>query len=232
MTNPTTEVMKKIFLYQFEQGFLTEAQIQTLTGIGPEDLEGLIRQEYILRRKSYFDDLMLYFPTRKAQAFLKSHGIKVYVEYLKRPPAKNELHDRRLTDIRILLEQKGYPVWQSERCLHQRGMKRVRPDAILSLGRRKVAIELEMSGKGERKYANRFSFYRDHPALDAVLYFVATPEQRKRLIEIAKGYRKIYFVLLRNLTEHGENAYVERSGFPGALCLWNFLEGIREKRFL
>src|SRR3989338_9150009 len=98
MTDPTTEEMKKIFLYQFEQGFLTEAQIQNLTGIGPEDLEGLIRQEYILRRKSYFDDLMLYFPTRKAQAFLKSHGIKVYVEYLKRQPAKNELHDRRLTD--------------------------------------------------------------------------------------------------------------------------------------
>jgi hypothetical protein len=49
-------------------------------------------------------------------------------------------------------------------------MKRVRPDAILSLGRRKVAIELEMSGKGEQKYNSRFSFYGDHPALDAELH--------------------------------------------------------------
>ena len=232
MINPTTEVMTIIFLYQFEQGFLTEAEIQSLAGLGPEELHGLIEQGYIRSRQSYFDDLMLYFPTRKAREFLRGRSIKVYVERLKRPPAKNELHDRRLTDIRILLEQKGYPDWQSERCLHQRGMKRVRPDAILSLGRRKVAIELEMSGKGEQKYDNRFGFYRDHPALDAVLYFVATPEQRKRLLEIAKGYRKIYFVLLRNLTEHKENAFVERSGFPGALCLWKFLESIRGKRFL
>src|SRR3990167_1551656 len=127
MTDPTTEVMKKIFLYQFDQGFLTEAQIQNLAGLGPFDLDGLIEQGYIQCRKSYFDDLMLYFPTRKAQAFLKVRGIKVYVEYLKNPPAKNELHDRRLTDIRILMEQKGYPEWQSERCLLQRGMRRGRP---------------------------------------------------------------------------------------------------------
>lgn len=232
MANLKTEQMKKIFLYQFEQGFLTEAQIQTVADIEPDDIESLNAQGYIRRRKSYFDDLMLYFPTRKAQAFLKDNGIKVYVQCLKRPPAKNELHDRRLTDIRIFLEQKGYTAWQSEKCLHQRGMKRVRPDAVLSLCRKKLAIELEMSGKGAWEYHQRFSFYRDHPALDAVLYFVATPEQRKRLLELANGYRKIYFVLLRNLTEHGEHAYVERSGFAGALCLWKFLESIREKRFL
>jgi len=224
--------MKKIFLYQFEQGFLTEAQIQTLAGLGLGELNGLIEQGYIKTRQSYFDDLMLYFPTREARKFLKNEGIKVYVEFLRRPPAKNELHDRRLTDIRILLEQMGYPEWQSERCLHQRGMSAVRPDAILSLGRRKIAIELEMSGKGEMKYEKRFCFYRDHPALDAVLYFVATPEQRKRLLEIAKEYRKIYFVLLRNLTEHRENAYVERPGFAGALRLWKFFQAIHDRRFL
>ncbi len=225
--NPDSTVMTKNLLYQFEQGFLTEAQIRTVTGFQPTELAKLIEDGYLNARKSYFDDLTLYFPTRKAHQYLKEQNIKVYVQCLKRPPAKNELHDRRLTDIRILFEQMGYPEWQSEKCLHQRGMSKVRPDAILSLGRRKVAIELEMSGKGSKQYEKRFHFYADHPAIDGVLYIVATPEQRKRLHELARGYRKIYFVLLRNLTEYRQNAYVERSGFPGAVQLWKFFEAIK-----
>ncbi len=230
--NLNSTVVAKNLLYQFEQGFLTEGQIQIITGVQPEELSQLIENGYVSARKSYFDDLTLYFPTRKAHEYLKKRNIKVYVKCLKRPPAKNELHDRRLTDIRIILEQMGYPDWQSERCLHQRGMNKVRPDAILSLGRRKIAIELEMSGKGEKQYQKRFQFYTNHPAIDAVLYFVATPEQRQRLLELAKNYPRIYFVLLKNLTEHKGNAYVECSGVPGAVCLWKFLEVIKERRFL
>jgi len=224
--------MNKLFLYLSEQGCLTLKQIIAITGFTLKEIMALVGEGYLRHRRSYFDDHLLYFPTAKAQAFLKEHGIEVYLPCLRRPPAKNELHDRRLTDLRIAFDKMGYTHWQSERCLNQRGMKRVRPDAILSVGRRKIAIELELSGKGERAYRRRFQFYKDHPAIDAVLYFVGTPELRERLKKLTKDQTKIFVILLRNFTEYKKHAYVEHFRFPGALSLWKFLETIKERRFL
>lgn len=215
----------------FEQGFLTEEQSLSIGKIPLEELKEWTRKGYAVSEESYLDHPMLYYPTRKAREFLRERGIKVYVEWLRRPPAKNEVHDRRLTDLRILFEQLGYPAWQSERCLHQRGMKKVRPDAIVSTGRAKIAIELEISMKGRLKYAERFRFYEEHPAIDAVFYVVATPKQRQRILELAAGYPKIYVVLLRNLTKYGGKSFVERPGFDGAVCLGAVIKELRQKRF-
>ena len=111
-------------------------------------------------------------------------------------------------------------------------MKEVTPDGILELGRRKVAIELELTSKTKAYYEKRFVFYRDHPAIDAVPYFVAIPKQREKLLELTRENRKIFVVLLKNFIEHKGDAYVEKSGFPGALHFWKFLETLKERRFL
>ncbi len=122
---------------------MTRDQIEKVAVINHRILESLIQEDYIQSKKSYSDDLTIYFPTKKAREFLQAEGTNVFVNCLTRPALKNELHDRRLTDIRITFEHMGYSHWQSERCLHQRGMNEVRPDAILSIERRKIAIELE-----------------------------------------------------------------------------------------
>jgi hypothetical protein len=216
----------------FEQGFLTEEQVRAVSGIDLKELKEWVEDGCVAAEKSFFDAPTLYFSTEKARQFLWRKGIKVYVQWLRRPPSKNEVHDRRLTDLRILFERMGYSEWQSERCLHQRGMKKVRPDAILDIGRRKVAIELEMTMKGSVKYEKRFRFYAEHPAIDAVLYVVATPEQRKRILKLSEGQGKVFVALLRNVSEHERDAYVEHSEFPGAVRLWKFLEMIGARRFL
>ena len=150
---------------------------------------------------------------------------------LERAPLKNEKHDEVLRNLRLKFEDMGYKTWQAERCIKQRGMVEVTPDGILELGRRKIAIELEFSNKTVKQYGERFTFYENHPAIDAVLYFVATPNLRGMLLELTRDYPKIFVVLLKNFMEHERNAYVERSEIPAAVRLWKFLEVIRVKRF-
>ncbi len=230
--NTGSSGIEKVLRYMFEQGFLTEEQALVIGDITPAELKEWVGTGHVASEKSFFDVPTLYFPTDKAHRFLWSNGIKVYVEWLRRPPEKNEVHDRRLTDLRILFEKMGYLAWQSERCLHQRGMRKIRPDAIVEISKRKVVIELEMTMKGSSKYEKRFRFYADHPAIDAVLYVVATPEQRKRILKLSEGQGKVFVALLRNVSEHGRDAYVEHPVFPGAVRLWKFLEMIGVKRFL
>jgi len=109
-------------------------------------------------------------------------------------------------------------------------MNEVRPDAILSIERRKIAIELELSGKGIKQYEMRFSFYEKHPAIDAVIYFIANPKLREKLLGLSKPYTKIYVVLLANFTTYQQNTYVECARFEGAIRLIRFLKMIKERR--
>lgn len=216
----------------FESYALSWDQMKQISGLKDSELKDLIEEGYILARPSFFTDKMHYLPTSKAKDYLLKYGVKIYVEVPKEAPMKNEMHDAVLTNLRLWFRDMGYAVWQSERCLKQRGMNEVTPDGILELGRRKVAIELELSAKTPKQYEKRFMFYQNHPAIDAVLYFVATPKQREKLLELSRNYSKIYVTLLRNFMDHRANAYVERSGFPGALYLCRFLEAIIERRFL
>jgi len=233
MTHQVNE-QKKIELLQrmFEEGSVSWDQMKKIAGVGDEALEEMITDGLIKADTSYFGAGTHYFPTRKARQYLRDHGVRVFVATPRRAPLKNELHDEALRNLRLKFEEMGYKTWQSERCLRQRGMKEVTPDGILELGRRKIAIELEFSGKTARQYEKRFQFYQHHPAIDAVLYFVATPKLRETLLHLSRDYRKIFVVLLKNFTEHERNAYVERSGFPVAVRLWKVLEVIGRKRLI
>ncbi len=235
MTEPIQEedeVKFRLLGRMFEEGSVSWDQMKRISGFETPELEKLLGEGLVKADGSYFGSGMHYFPTPKAKKYLTDLGAKVYVPVLQRAPLKNELHDEALRNLRIGFEDMSYKVWQSERCLRQRGMVEFTPDGILELGRRKIAIELEFSGKTVEQYKKRFQFYQNHPAIDAVLYFVATPNLREMLREIMRDYPKIFMVLHKNFIEHGKNAYVERPGFPGALCLWKFLESIKKRRFV
>ena len=235
MTEPIQEddeVKFRLLGRMFEEGSVSWDQMKRISGFETPELEKLLGEGLVKADGSYFGSGMHYFPTPKAKKYLTDLGAKVYVPVLQRAPLKNELHDEALRNLRIGFEDMSYKVWQSERCLRQRGMVEFTPDGILELGRRKIAIELEFSGKTVEQYKKRFQFYQNHPAIDAVLYFVGPPNLREILREIMRDYPKISMVLHKNFTEYGKNAYVERPGFPGALCLWKFLGSIRKRRFV
>ena len=229
-----TQQQKKIKLLErmFEEGSVSKEQMQRISGLSDSELEALIVEGLIKADGSYFGAGKHYLPTRKAKQYLKSQGVKVYVAAPRRAPLKNELHDEALRNVRIKFEDMGYKTWQSERCLRQRGMTAFTPDGILEIGCRKIAIEVEFSAKTTRQYQKRFEFYEKHPAIDMVLYFVGTPKLRETILGLSWGYRKIFVVLLKNLMEHGGNAYVERGRCACVFRLWKVLEVIGRKRFI
>jgi len=229
----TGEDLKRRLLQRiFEEGSVTREQMKKIVGLSDFEIEELIEAGHVKVDGSYFGGSEHFLPARKAKKYLKDQGIKIYVKTPRRAPLKNEKHDGVLTNVRLTFEEMGYKTWQSERCLKQRGMREFIPDGILELGRRKIAIELELSNKSEAHYRKRFKFYEGHPAIDAVLYIVATPHQRQKFLRVTEGTEKIYIVMLRSFTEHGRDAYVERAGFAGAVCLWKFLELVSHKRFV
>ena len=86
--NTGSSGIEKVLRYMFEQGFLTEEQALVIGDITPAELKEWVGTGHVASEKSFFDVPTLYFPTDKAHRFLWSNGIKVYVEWLRRPPEK------------------------------------------------------------------------------------------------------------------------------------------------
>ncbi len=229
--NEKTTAMEILFRVLIEQGCMAWGQISMLTGFSSDEIKCLVAEGYLILERSYFDHKLLCFATEKVRLFLESRGIHIDLTLIQQPPIKNERHDLALIDIRIILYHMGYLHWQSERLLLHRGMRKMTPDAILSIGRRKIAIELEMTKKGEAQYREKFEFYKNHRAIDAVIYFAATPTIRSKLLQLTQNNKKIFVVLLKNLIDHKEHAYIQHFQFPGAVYLSKLLEVIRERRF-
>ena len=227
---PSEEVKQKLLQRMFEEGSVSRDQMKKIAGLSDPEIEEVIDTGYVKSDGSYFGGSEHFLPTTKAKKYLRNHGVRIYVNTPRRAPLKNEKHDEVLINARLLFEGMDYGVWQSERCLKQRGMRPFIPDGILEIGRRKVAIELELSSKSAAHYKKRFQYYEEHPAIDAVLYIVATPNQRKKILKLSEGCQKIFVTMLKHFEEHKREAYVEKSGFAGAIHLWKFLELVRRKR--
>ena len=230
-TSDSDPIKTKLLERMFEEGSVSRDQMRKISHLEDADLEKMIADGFVKVDGSYFGAGKHYFPTRKAKRYLRKLGVPIYVATPDRAPLKNELHDDAVRNLRLGFEDMGYKDWQSERCLRQRGMAEFTPDGILEIGRRKIAIEVEFSRKTSAQYKERFEFYEKHPAIGAVLYFVATPNLRETILSLSQAYSKIFVILHKNFTEHERNAYVERSGIPAAVRLWKFLEVIRIKRF-
>lgn len=231
-TSDLDQTKTKLLERMFEEGSVSRDQMKKISHLEDTELEKMIADGFIKVDGSYFGGSEHYFPTRKAKKYLKKLGVPIYVATPHRAPLKNELHDEAVRNLRLRFEDMGYKTWQSERCLRQRGMVEFTPDGILELGRRKIAIEVEFSRKTDAQYREKFEFYEKHPAIDAVLYFVATPNLRETILGLSQGYSKIFVILLKNFNEHHQDAYVERAEMPAAVRLWKFLEVIKERRFV
>ena len=87
---------------------------------------------------------------------------------------KNFDHDRAATDVRWLFEKRFGAGWQAERVLRRELGSRQIPDAIMTLGQRAIALEVELTRKSTARYLGIFQRYLEWKAtrLDLVLYVV------------------------------------------------------------
>ena len=117
--------------------------------------------------------------------------------YLGRVDGRHFEHDLYLSDVRIALEKLGVKPWLSERVLRKKGYAGHVPDALLKLGNRKCALELELTQKRKDRYRTMFKeSLRHHLDLDLVWYLASTNSIEKAVHQQAKavGDRRRYVV--------------------------------------
>lgn len=119
-------------------------------------------------------------------------------------------HDRRVTDVRIILERLDLLTsWNSERLLKKTYQQATRvPDAVFILKNgQRGALEVEIAKKAVDRYQNIFQDYvrKQYGSLDLVFYICNSMTQLETLAELSKETKWIYFALYDQLMERGED---------------------------
>lgn len=130
-------------------------------------------------------------------------------------------HDLLVTDLRILFAQRlGFKRWISERVLQGERRKARVPDGVVSNGKQKFLIEVELSLKNKSRYQKIFSF--SHPRYsdyEAILYVMGNDAQMEWLMREADSRNDIYFITRKTLEQAVDGAEFIR--WKGSLYLSN-----------
>lgn len=197
-----------------------------------ESLKKLVSEGYLDPKMDHVEGHVLYFPTKKAWQLAEKFGAKVCYECLEDPPIKSIRHSIAIMNMRIIFEIIGFPIWYAQRrCQHKQAAKVLNPDAILSIGQAKLAIELLLADEELEKYKRDFQFYEDSCDTNAVLYLVAYPELKRTLVELAGKCCRIYFVELEDFVVRREKAKIVGTALtkPASLVdVFGFIKSMAE----
>jgi len=167
---------------------------------------GFLRKEYSGRKK-----LHIYFATQKAVEELKLRSLDSGIPtYEVRPYFdRNIAHDLNVTSIRILFRQLGLHQWTSERILWEREHLFNKPDGVLTLRGRKIAIEYENGlTKSHARYQAMLEYYNDHEGYQ-LLFVIIKGDTRDWLIDLKYDARKIWFAGYKELMNEKEKTIFE-----------------------
>lgn len=156
----------------------------------------LVSAGYLSKQYSGRKKLDIYFATGKAVETLKARsldsgipafGVSRYFErYIS--------HDLHVTDLRMLFLDLGWRDWTSERLLLERDHLFHRPDGVLTVRGRKIAIEFENKiTKGKARYQNLFKSYDNNDDFRLV-FMIVLGDIRDWLLDLDYDARKIWFV--------------------------------------
>jgi hypothetical protein len=140
-----------------------------------ERLRKLVRFEVLERVQVYTEPAAALVPGRVGFDLLQGDGRGHGLARLNAIDWKNFVHDRTATDVRWTVQKKlGGKNWQSERVLCLALGSRQVPDAVVELGGRRIALEVELTKKSLARYVGIFERYLGwrSPRLDGVLYVV------------------------------------------------------------
>jgi len=117
---------------------------------------------------------------------------------------RNISHDLHVNNLRIHFREMGLYQWTSERILFERDHLFRRPDAVLTIRGRKVALEFENGiTKGRDRYRDLFNYY-DFSESYRLLFVIVRGDLRDWLMEFDYDAWKIWFVDYKKLMKEKE----------------------------
>lgn len=105
----------------------------------------------------------------RSNSYLKYYDVDKY-SVKKDIDINSYVHDRKLTQLRFMLEEIGVDYWERETMYYNKYKKN--PDAICEISNKKYAIELERSFKSEKRYETIFEKYGkiDNIKFESIIY--------------------------------------------------------------
>jgi hypothetical protein len=139
-----------------------------------ERLRKLVRFEVPRRVPVFTEPAAALLPGRVGIELLEGTGRGHGLPRLDAIDWKNFSHDRTATDVRWVLEKQFGGRWRSERVLRRGVDSRQVPDALVELGGKSIAVEVELTRKSTARYLGILQRYAAAPVLasDLVLYVV------------------------------------------------------------
>lgn len=174
-------------------------------------IERLVNEEYLRKEYTGRKKLHLYFATGKAHDELETRTLDSGIPLFEMKPNydRNVDHDLNVTNIRIVFRELGFHQWMSERILWEREHLYNRPDGILTIRGRKVAVEFENGlTKSKKRYQEMLDFYSTHEGY-RLLFLIIKGDTRDWLLELKYDARKIWMCGYKDLMAQRENTTFE-----------------------
>jgi len=224
--------VRDLILLQFglEQKFLTLDQIAKM--FFPENREvfnwpmkcvrKLVKEGLLSVEKPGFCKPALYRVTRKGAALLRRHGQVTGLGAIEKIDTRSWEHDLWVTDVRIVFSRRlGLQQWKSERVLKQENIKKKVPDGIVSFKDKDLIIEVERTLKKKEYYEKTLldGCLRQFHEGEVILYIMANETDKRWLMKQAKGWERIHFATIGDLTGMKDSITFENaSGKQFILC--------------
>jgi len=172
-------------------------------------LKKLEKEGYLEFRRDKETGRIYVHPTEKTATLMAMRGVESCLECLEKPQIKSMRHHTFLTEIGMKLRESGYSDFRINPMCPHRPEGNIGTDALLLVGRCKIAILLETSDIGNRSiqvYRQEFRSYQENQKFDGVLYFNENLETMRFVIGYARIYDKIRFVDLPEFLTRGLRA--------------------------
>ncbi len=162
----------------------------------------LVHERLLVAEKPGFCKHTLYRVTTKGASLLRKHGLGGGLRAIERIDTRTWEHDLWVTDVRIIFYRiLGLKHWRAERLLKQEQEGKV-PDGIVSYSNTDLVIEVERSLKKKRYYEKTLldTSIRQFRDEESILYITADERDMRWLMKQAKGWVRIYFATISDLT--------------------------------
>lgn len=205
----------QVLRFIHEQGYLVYGHIKSAfwenssydAGACRHRLEKLISAGFLTKDDSVKKKPSVYCLTEKGNGELVKQGLANGVPLFRMNGyyRTNMDHDLKVTNLRIFFRKHGLDGWSSERVLRKRDFYLHVPDGLLAVGAERIAIELENSTKGRKRYEALFRNYKRSQEYSRV-FVVANCEIMDWVIDLEYDPEKVWFVEYKDLFRHGPNA--------------------------
>jgi len=204
----------QMFRFMHEQGYLAHSHIKSAfwetcsedAGACYHRLDKLVLAGYLAKETGVKKKFSVYRLREKGYGELLQRGLQNSMSLFKLNGyhRANMDHDLKVTNLRIFFRKHGLDGWTSERVLRERDYYLHVPDGLLNVYGERIAIELENSTKGRKRYEALFRNYQASTAYSRV-FMILNTEIMDWVIDLEYDPEKIWLVEYKTLFRQGQN---------------------------